>query len=70
MNTGRDVRNVLLRKNLLDKDADVKTMMDILHDVKRTDLAKKLEKCLVIGQCFANHDNGKFFCNTAWYLTQ
>lgn len=52
MNTGRDVRNVLLRKNLLDKDADVKTMMDILHDVKRTDLAKKLEKCLVIGQCF------------------
>lgn len=52
MNTGRDVRNVLLRKNLLDKDADVKTMMDILRDVERTDLAKKLEKCLVIGQCF------------------
>ena len=47
--TGRDVRNALLRKNLLDKDADVKTMMDILHGIERTDLATKLEKCLIIG---------------------
>ena len=49
MNTGRDVRNVLLRRNLLDKDADVKTMIDILHKIEKTDLARKLEKCLVIG---------------------
>ena len=35
VNTGRDARNVLLRKNILDKDVDIKTRMDILHGIER-----------------------------------
>ena len=49
MNTGRDVRKVLQGKNLLGKDADIKTMKCALHIIGRMDLATKLEKGLKIG---------------------
>ena len=47
------MRKVLERKNLLDNDAGIKVMKEILHSVGKTDLVAKLDNCFVIGTYFS-----------------
>ena len=47
--TGRALSKVLVKKNLLDNDAGIKTMQEILHNIGKNDLAAKLRKLIVIG---------------------
>ena len=49
MNTGRDLRKVLERRNLLDDDAGITTMKEILYNIGKTVLATKLKKHSAIG---------------------
>ena len=49
VDTGEDLRKLLERKNLLDKEEGIKMLMEILHSIEKTSLATKLWKCLVIG---------------------
>ena len=49
METGRDLRKVLEKKNLLDNDAGIKTMKEILHNIGKKELAAKLDELIVIG---------------------
>lgn len=49
METGRDLRKVLEKKNLLDNDVGTKAMKEILQSIGKKDSAAKLDKLLVIG---------------------
>ena len=49
VHTGRDLRKVLERKNLLDNGEGINIMKEILHNIGKTYLAKKLDKHLAIG---------------------
>lgn len=51
--TGRALSKVLVKKNLLDNDAGIKTMEEILHNIGKKDLAAKLRKLIVIGYYFS-----------------
>ena len=50
--TGRDLKNVLERKNLLGNDAGIQTMKEILLSIEKTDVATKLDQYLAIGKYF------------------
>lgn len=51
METGRDLRKVLEKKNLLDNDVGTKAMAmkEILQSIGKKDSTAKLDKLLVIG---------------------
>lgn len=51
METGKDWFKLLENKKI-DNDADKKTLREILQSIGKTDLARKLDKYLAIGQYF------------------
>ena len=53
MDTGRDLRKVLEKKNLLGNDACITTLKEILHSIGKTDLVTKFDEYLAIGSCFS-----------------
>ena len=50
LHTGRDLKEVLVKRNLLVNDAGIQTMKEVLQSIERADLATKLDKYLEIGQ--------------------
>ena len=49
LHTGRDLKEVLVKRNLLVNDAGIKKMKEVLQSIERADLATKLDKYLEIG---------------------
>ena len=49
LHTGRDMKEVLVKRSLLVDDAGIRTMKEVLQSIERVDLATKLDKYLEIG---------------------
>lgn len=49
MDTGRDLRKLLGKKNILHNDASINTMKEMLHNIGKKELVQKLNEHLAIG---------------------
>lgn len=49
VDTGRDLRKLLGKKNILHNDASINTMKEMLHNIGKKDLVQKLNEHLAIG---------------------